>query len=47
MAGKWINYIINRYKGKAVMYLETYLKRGTDNNNLKGLIKFLKDLFNY
>ena len=45
-AAEQVNYIINRYKGKATAYLKADLCKGTFNGNPEHLMNFLKNLFN-
>ena len=46
IAAEQVNYIINRYKGKAAAHLKADLRKGIFDGNPEYLINFLKDLFN-
>ena len=46
IAAEQVNYIINRYKGKAAAYLKADLRKGIFNDNPEHLMNFLKNLFN-
>ena len=45
-AAEQVNYIINRYKRKAVAHLKANLRKGTFDGNPEHLMNFLKNLFN-
>ena len=46
IAGEQVYYIINRCKEKTTIYLKADLHKGIFDGDSKGLIRFLKNLFN-